>query len=182
VRASQEQDYREWALARRDQLRRTAFLLCGDWHLADDVTQTALIKMYAAWPRIRSDDKPDAYAHRVLVNAWLDERRRPWRRSERGSERGGDHPVTAGLPDLTDQALTRQVVLRALAALAPRQRAVIVLRYWEDLSVQQTASVLSCSVGTVKSQTSKAHDRLRTLLGDRVDDFAHHASTASEDR
>ena len=178
MRASQEQDYREWALARRDQLRRTAFLLCGDWHLADDVTQTALIKMYAAWPRIRRDDKPDAYAHRVLVNSWVDERRRPWRRSERG----GDRPATAELPDLTDQALTRQVVLRALGALAPRQRAVIVLRYWEDLSVQQTASALNCSVGTVKSQTSKAQDRLRTLLGDRVDDFAHHATTTSEER
>ena len=178
MRPSQEQDYREWALARRDHLRRTAFLLCGDWHLADDVTQMTLIKMYAAWPRIRRDDKPDAYAHRVLVNCWLDERRRPWRRSERSNE----VLSPAGLPDLTDDALTRQVVLRALAALAPRQRAVVVLRYWEDLNVAQTAAILNCSVGTVKSQTSKAQTRLRTLLGDRVADFAHHGSTRPEAR
>jgi RNA polymerase sigma-70 factor (sigma-E family) len=159
-----ERDFREWAHARRDRLRRAAFLLSGDWHLADDLTQTTLTKMFVAWPRIRGAEGPDAFAHRVLVNAFVDDRRRPWRR-ERGTAELPDAPARDG----TDAVLDRQVVLAALARLPARQRAVIVLRFWEDLSIDQTAAVMSCSPGTIKSQTAKAQQHLREHLGSRLD-------------
>ena len=121
MREAHEQEFRQWAHARRSQLRSTAFLLCGDWHLADDLTQATLTKMFVAWPRIRASDGPDGYAHRVLVNAFLDDRRRPWRR-----ERSVDVLPEPPTRDRTDAVVDRQVVLDALAQLPPRQRAVLV--------------------------------------------------------
>jgi RNA polymerase sigma-70 factor (sigma-E family) len=151
--------------ARRSHLRRTAYLLCGDWHAADDLVQTALLKLYLAWPRIRSAGAQDAYARRIVVRSHLDERRRPWRRESVGLD-GFDHaaPESVSLED-TDELLT------ALAALPPRQRATVVLRYWCGLTVDEAARDLGCSDGTVKSQTARAIASLRSAL--TVDDVTH---------
>jgi RNA polymerase sigma-70 factor (sigma-E family) len=154
-----EDAFRAFALSRRPALRRTAYLLCGDWHQADDLVQAALVKLYVAWPRIRSGEQPDAYMHRILVRCYLDERRRPWRREssvEIVDDRGAVARPTDELLDLR----------AALARLPRRQRATLLLRFWVDASVAQTADALGCSEGTVKSQTARALNTLRELLGD----------------
>jgi RNA polymerase sigma-70 factor (sigma-E family) len=153
------EDYREYVSARLDGLRRTAYLLCGDWHLADDLVSAALLKLLRHWRRVAVMENPDAYVRRTLLRCLLDERRRPWRREaswEWPPEHGADHvdgPVT-----------DRVVVVAALAALPPRRRAVVVLRYFCDLSVEDTAAELGCSIGTVKSQTARALETLRTIM------------------
>jgi RNA polymerase sigma-70 factor (sigma-E family) len=159
-----DQDYTEFVLARVTSLRRTAFLLCGDWHRAEDLVQTALVRLYVAWPRIRAAGAPDAYVRKILVNAVIDESRRPFRRFERTAAEPVDVPARTGNVDAAMD------VRAALAGLTPGQRAVVVLRYWEDLSVEATAGVLGCSVGTVKSQAAKGLAALRRLLvaGDTV--------------
>jgi len=143
--------------ATRRRLCRLAYLVCGDRDRAEDVVQTALAQVYARWGNIRRDEGPHKYVHRAVVNAAIDERRRPWRR---------EHPSDQ-LPDLPsphDDGLTLHVV-SALAALPPRQRAVVVLRYVEDLDVEHTADLLGISTGTVKSQAAKGLEALRGLLG-----------------
>ncbi|HEX6339379.1 MAG TPA: SigE family RNA polymerase sigma factor [Jiangellaceae bacterium] len=144
--------------ARRRYLRRTAYLICGDWHMAEDLVQTALVKLYSAWPRIRREGAEDAYARRTIVRAYLDERRRPWRREHIGLD-GFDPVQRTPLPFEDSDAL-----IRALKALPARQRATIVLRYWSGLSVDEAAAELGCSAGTVKSQTARAISTLRGLL------------------
>ena len=160
--------FREFALARRAALRRTAYLVGGDWHLADDVVQEALARLYADWPRLVARGTVDAYARKVVVNGVLAHRRRPWRREI----------ATAG-PDLPDRVDpggvddgTRDALLRALAGLGASQRAVVVLRYWEDLSVEEVARVLGCTTGNVKSQAARGLARLRAALAadDDTDD------------
>jgi RNA polymerase sigma-70 factor (sigma-E family) len=143
-------------------LYRTAYLLLGDHAEAEDLVQTALAKTYASWSRVRSLEAAPAYARTVLVNtaaSWV--RRRGWR-NERPTADLPDHPAVTG--DLAD----RPTLVAALATLAPRQRAVVVLRYYDDLSVAEVAAALGCSEGTVKSQTHDALGRLRALLGDSV--------------
>ena len=151
--------YREYVGGRLDQLRRTAYLLCGDWHTADDLVSTALVKLLKHWSRVSAMDNIDAYARRVLMRAWLDERRRPWRR---------EHP-RAQLPEAAARAgydvADRMAILALLAELPARRRAVLVLRFFCDLSVEETAEALGCSTGTVKSQTARALEALRTRLG-----------------
>ena len=158
--APHEAAFRAFAVMRRPSLRRTAFLLCGDWHQADDLVQAALVKLYVAWPRIRESEPPDAYAHRVLVRCYLDERRRPWRRESPVDT--VDDNAAPGRPsdDLLD-------LRAALAQLPRRQRATLLLRFWLDASVAQTADALGCSEGTVKSQTARALTTLRGLLDDQ---------------
>jgi RNA polymerase sigma-70 factor (sigma-E family) len=153
--------FRAFAISRRPQLRRTAFLLCGDWHQADDLVQTALVKLYVAWTRVRGDGPPDGYLHRILVRCYLDERRRPWRRES--PVELVDDSASAARPeeDLLD-------LRAALARLPKRQRATLLLRFWLDLSVGQTADALGCSDGTVKSQTARALTTLRGQLADPV--------------
>ena len=159
--AANEDAFRGFALSRRPTLRRTAFLLCGDWHQADDLVQTALVKLYVAWPRVRGDGPPDAYTQRILVRCYLDERRRPWRR-ESPVDAVDDHGTTPRPEeDLLD-------LRSALARLPKRQRATLLLRFWLDMSVAQTADALGCSEGTVKSQTARALTSLRELLADPV--------------
>lgn len=165
MRRVDEERFREFARGNAVALRRSAFLLCGDWHLADDLTQTTLIKLHGAWPRIGHRHEPVSYARKILLRTWLDERRRPWRRAER---HGGDLPDNAD-PAAGPAALQDVVALRAelfglLGALPPRQRAVLVLRYFESLSVGETAAVLGCSEGTVKSQASRGLSVLRARL------------------
>jgi RNA polymerase sigma-70 factor (sigma-E family) len=156
-----EAAFRAFAVSRRPSLRRTAYLLCGDWHQADDLVQAALVKLYVAWPRIRDQEQPDGYTHRVLVRCYLDERRRPWRRESPADP--VDDLVIAVQP--ADELLDLRA---ALARLPRRQRATLLLRYWLDASVAQTADALDCSEGTVKSQTARALTTLRTLLDDHA--------------
>ena len=152
-----EAAFRAFALDRRTPLRRTAYLLCGDWHHADDLVQNTLVKLYVAWRRI-DNEVPDAYARRTLMRCFLDERRRPWRR---------ETPVLE-VPDAaeTDGAAIELDIATALNRLTPRQRATVVLRFWADASVAETAAALNCSEGTVKSQTARAIAQLREFLGD----------------
>lgn len=151
--------FRAFALSRRPALRRTAYLLCGDWYQADDLVQSALVKLYVAWPRVRGTDPPDAYVQRILVRCYLDERRRPWRRESPVEHMDHDGPVARPEEDLLD-------LRSALAGLPRRQRATLLLRFWLDMSVAQTADALDCSEGTVKSQTARALTTLRDVLGD----------------
>lgn len=161
MRRQADEEFRDWAGASRPGLRRTAFLLSGDWFLADDLVQDALVRIYRAWPRLRRRGDLGGYSRRVLVNLFLDHQRRPARR-----ERPTD--VIPDLPGPADGADgERQKVLDALREVAPRQRAVLILRYWEDLSIGQTAQLLGTSTGTVKSQTSRGLATLREALAER---------------
>ena len=158
--AADEAGYREYVIHRLDGFRRTAFLLCGDWHQADDLVSIALVKLLRHWRRVSVMEQPDAYVRRVLLRTWLDERRRPWRR---------EHP-TEVVPDRPDPARADREahtdVMALLAELPPRRRAVLVLRYFCDLSVEQTAAALGVTEGTVKSQAARALDTLRARLVD----------------
>jgi RNA polymerase sigma-70 factor (sigma-E family) len=160
-RTPSDGEFTQFAHASWASLYRTAYLLLGDAAEAEDLVQTALAKTYAAWPKVRDVHAAPGYARTVLVNtasSWF--RKRSWR-NERPTET---------LPDLGHEhdPSDRPALMSALALLPPRQRAVVVLRYYEDLSVAQAASALGVSEGTVKSQTSDALARLRTLLGDAV--------------
>ncbi|MBQ0982403.1 MULTISPECIES: SigE family RNA polymerase sigma factor [Micromonospora] len=144
--------------ARSDAMRGTAYLLCGDWHRAEDLVQSTFTKLYMAWNRTSRHEVLDAYVRQILLRTFLDERRRGWWRQERVTSEAVEQAVTADSPE------ERLVLLRALAGVPPRQRAVLVLRYWEDLSVEETASLLGCSPGTVKSQAARGLETLRRVL------------------
>lgn len=165
MRTADEDRFREFARGHAVGLRRSAYLLCGDWHLADDLVQTTLIKLYNVWPRVGQRQVPVSYARKILLRCWLDERRRPWRRIER---RDGDVPegvdLTAEPAAIQDAAGLRAELVGLLSVLPPRKRAVLVLRYFEALSVEETAATLGCSVGTVKSQTARGLAVLRARL------------------
>jgi RNA polymerase sigma-70 factor (sigma-E family) len=158
VKRSDDDDYREFVAARLEPLRRTAYLLCRDWHTADDLVSITLGKLYRHWRRVRAADNVDAYARGVLTHAWLDERRRPWRREA----------ATAVVPDVASagpegRLTDREALHDLLASLGARQRAVVVLRFYCDLSVEQTAEILGISTGTVKSQAARGLETLRSL-------------------
>lgn len=160
-----EHQFREFAQQQALPLRRFAYLLCSDWHLAEDVVQNALVKIYRVWPRLQQRETLTRYARQTVLRCWLDEKRRPWRRSEARDGKLPDVPDPTVDPAADgDRASDRQHLMRALAELAPRQRAVVVLRFWEDLSVAETAETLRCSDGNVKSQQSRALTRLRAVL------------------
>ncbi|MEV6816074.1 SigE family RNA polymerase sigma factor [Micromonospora sp. NPDC051296] len=158
--------YREYVTARLDSLRRTAYLLCGDWHTADDLVSTALVKLLRHWRRVSAMDNPDAYVRRTLLRVWLDERRRPWRREDSWAQ-VPDRAVGPAVEGTAD----RLAILALLAELPQRRRAVLVLRYFCDLSVEETARELGCTPGTVKSQAARAIETLRgRLVGSVVAD------------
>lgn len=156
---AEETQFRDFAAARIAKLRRVGFLICGDWHLAEDAVSTVLTKLYSAWPRVKHVEHLDAYVRSMLIHAIVDERRRPWRR-----ELPVDFtdPVTAGAG--SDVVNDRIVLREALDRMPPRRRAVLVLRYFEQLTIEETADAMDCSVGTVKSQTTRALATLRELL------------------
>jgi RNA polymerase sigma-70 factor (sigma-E family) len=154
-----DREFRAYFEARAGVLRRTAYLLCGDWHRAEDLAQTALAKLYVAWPRISRDGQVDAYVRKIVVRAAIDDSRRWFRRHERAMSAVPD-TVPAPAPGVDDVLDVR----RALADLPIGQRAVVILRYWEDLPVAETAELLGCSEGTVKSQAAKGLATLRRLL------------------
>ncbi|MFJ8044064.1 SigE family RNA polymerase sigma factor [Kitasatospora sp. NPDC096147] len=165
----------ELTAGRTAQLYRTACLLTGgDTHLAEDLVQETLARMYAIWRRQNSwlagrsrIEDPGAYAHQVLVRTFLNHRRR---------KSSGELPI-AELPETgaprADSAL-RLTLLDALAQLPPKDRAVLVLRHWEDRSIEETAEVLRSSPGAVRTRTTRALARLRDLLGDSLAELAHH--------
>lgn len=154
--------FAELFAARAAALRRTAYLLCGDWHRAEDLAQTAFAKLYAAWPRLRDRGAADAYLRRTLMRTFLDDNKRGWRR-EYATDAVPERPLHDEWPE------ERLALLDAMAQVAPRQRACLVLRFYDDLSVESTAELLGCSVGTVKSNTSRGLDTLRALLGDDIE-------------
>ena len=146
-----------YVAARRPQLFRTACLLCGDPHRAEDVVQDALVRLYAAWDRVARIDNIDGYVRRIIVNAHYSDRRRPWRRESAAEPR--DVPMEPGFPVEDAEA-----VRSALAALPPGQRRVIVLRHIWNLTIEETAAELGISASTVKSQSADALAALRRAL------------------
>jgi RNA polymerase sigma-70 factor (sigma-E family) len=150
--------FQEYFAARSDAMRGTAYLLCGDWHRAEDLVQQTFTKIYLAWRRIQRHEAMDAYTRQTLVRTYLSERRRGWFRFESVSDELQDSSGPGVHPE------ERMVLLEALAKVPPKQRACLVLRYWEDMSVEQTAAVLRCSEGTVKSQAARGLQTLRGLL------------------
>ena len=161
ARPPTDEEFTDFVQAAWPALYRTAYLLVGDRGLAEDLVQTALAKTYVSWGRVRDLGAAGVYARTVLVNtasSWF--RRRSW----------SSEVATADLPDeaVTLPDSDRPMVVAALRALPPRQRAVVVLRFYEDLTVEQTAAALGVNAGTVKSQTSHAMTKLRSLLGESV--------------
>ncbi|MEV5001447.1 SigE family RNA polymerase sigma factor [Nocardioides sp. LML1-1-1.1] len=154
--ARRDEAFAAYVARRRPQLFRTAWLLCGDPHRAEDVVQAALTRLYVAWPRVQRADSVDAYVRRAVVNAHLDEGRRPWRREAPAS----DHLPEEAVPAPEEHG----DLWAALRVLPPGQRRVVVLRHWWGLSVEETAADLGISPGTVKSQTSAALAALRASL------------------
>lgn len=155
-----DDDFTAFAAAAVADLRRTAFLMCGDWQRAEDTAQEALIRVYQSWERVRRRESLLAYARRTAVRILIDDARRPSRRESPGRVDVGSPQVAGPHTEVAE----RDAMLTALAALPPRRRACVVLRYYHDLSVADTAQALGCSEGTVKSQTSAALATLRGLL------------------
>jgi RNA polymerase sigma-70 factor (sigma-E family) len=156
MRAGDDADFREFARARALALRRTAYLLCGDWHLAEDLVQNALLKLHRVWPKITRRGPVDNYARRVLLRCWLDEQRRPWRRRER---RDGVVPEQAS-PASAESAIS-DPLLRALAEVPAKQRAAVVLRYVNDLPHREIARVLDCSEAAARRSLHEGLAKLR---------------------
>ncbi|MFG3342644.1 SigE family RNA polymerase sigma factor [Glycomyces sp. NPDC048151] len=152
----QEREFREYVQARRPGLLRTAYLMCGDWHRAEDAVQSSMIKLYGAWAKTKPETA-DAYTRRIVTNTLIDESRRGWFRRERSYSELPDGIIDGSRPE------ERLAAVSALAQLPPRQRATLVLRFWEDLPVEETARILRCSAGTVKSQTARGLQTLRDL-------------------
>jgi len=165
-----ERAFTEYFSSRQTWLRGVAYLLCQDSHRADDLLQTTAIKLYTYWHRTAQIQNLDSYVRRILIHVYLAELRSPW------WKRVLPHWELDGAVDAPDPA--EALDLRAaLRALPPRQRATVVLRYYDELSVQETADVLRCSTGTVKSQTARALAALRRTLSDSDDDAADVPST-----
>lgn len=153
-----EQSYCDFVTARRSGLLREAYLLVGDVHLAEDLVQTVLAKIYVAWHRVSASDAPDAYVRRVLINTNISRHRR----------RRVAEVLTDALPDAVDAvSMPSQVpsdaVVDALMGLSRRQRTAIVLRFWDDLPESAVAELMGCSVGSVRTHTARAMARLRAL-------------------
>jgi RNA polymerase sigma-70 factor (sigma-E family) len=152
-----ESDFVAYAEARVLRLRQRAYLLCHDWHLAQDLTQITLARLYASWRKITKTGNVDAYAAKVMVRAFLDHKRR----------KSSGEVVTDSIPERADTRSPdlRLTLLEALRGLPPRERAIVVLRYWEDHSVDVVAEMLGTSPGVVKTQSMRALAQLRTSLG-----------------
>ncbi|WP_307834720.1 SigE family RNA polymerase sigma factor [Paractinoplanes lichenicola] len=158
-KAARDQEFTAFVESTATRLRRSAYLMCRDWHLAQDLTQQTFTKMYASWERLKSGTNLDAYSRRVLMNLVFDQQKRL-----KGSE-----IVLAELPDRPDAAANpelRLTLVEALAGLSVEDRAVLVLRHAEDHSVETVATILGVSSSVVKMRNTRALSRLRTLLGD----------------
>ncbi|MEU8259642.1 SigE family RNA polymerase sigma factor [Micromonospora sp. NPDC048999] len=161
AQTARQAEFTAFVAATAPGLRRTAYLMCRDWHLAQDLTQITFAKMYASWGRIRGTANPEAYSRRVLVNAIFDQKKR----------RSDSELVLAELPEAPhhppdDTPELHITLLRALATLSIRDQAIVVLRHWEDQSVETVAGILGVSVSVVKTQNARALSRLRAVLGE----------------
>jgi len=155
--SNQDADFSDYVSANAEKVRFTAYLLCADWHEAEDIAQIAFIRLYQSWQRIDRSEPIDAYVKRTVVRVFLNNRRRLWRTIERlASVPPEPLPEAAAAPE------SRMVIWAALSQVPRRQRAALILRYWEDFSLTETAAILGCSIGTVKSQCARG---LRTLRG-----------------
>ena len=158
--AEDGEEFREFASARAGQLFRIAYLVCGDWHEAQDLVQTTLAKLFVAWHRVQRTQSPDSYARKVLINAYLSERRR-----KRTSEMPVADPALPITVSTGDDADLRLTLVAALRKLPPRSRAVVVLRHLDDYSIEAVADALGVSAAAVKSLNSRGLAQLRDLLG-----------------
>ena len=154
--AKRDEEFAAYVAASRPALWRTAYLLCGNVAQADDLVQSALLKLYRAWPRLVRGDRLDGYVRRIIANSHIDEIRRPWRRETEPLE--GHEPVTERKND------DHSALIRALKALPAGQRRVVVLRHYWGLSVAETATDLGISEGTVKSQCAMGLHKLEVAL------------------
>lgn len=152
-----DEEFAQFVMGAHASLLRTARLLTGDRHSAEDLLQAALVRVYLRWSRSADWGSPHAYARKTVVNLYATWRRRRWHTEVVRPE--ADHTPDAG--DMAGDADTRLELDRALATLPRVQRVVVVLRFYEDLSVEETADLLGCSPGTVKSRTNRALERLR---------------------
>lgn len=161
-----DREFQAFVVGRWPRLMRTAFLLTGEQHAAEDLVQSTLEQVYVAWHRVASADAPEAYVRRVMVNAHARRCRRKLREflAPRSEDAGLAHEVV-DTGDRIAQADDRHTLLKALAELPARQREAVVLRYWEDLTETQTAEAMGCSVGTVKSNAAKGIAKLRAISG-----------------
>ena len=159
-REALDREYADFVTARQMHLRRIAYAICGDWNRAEDLLQTALTKLYVAWPRLHQDGREEAYTRQIIVRANIDESRRPWRRERPGLD-AHDRAARVELP-----YEERSALFDALQQLPPMQRRAVLLRHWLGLSVEETAAELRVSTGTVKSSTSRGLVRLRAALSD----------------
>ena len=160
----EEERFSVYVTARRDQVRRTAYLMCGDWHRADDLTQIAFVKLYGAWAQIRDYGALDAFVRRCLMRATVDESRRPWRREHSAAELPEVADISPISGDIASGVVDREMIRQALVQVPAGQRAVLVLRYYEGLDVAATAAALECSEGNVKSQTARGLAALKAAL------------------
>ena len=158
-------EFTEFAAARSGPMFRTAWLLTGDWHLAEDLVQESLGKIFRNWRGIASIYDPAAYARTVLVRTFISHRRLR-SAGERPATKIPEHPVRDGDADL------RMTLLDGLGQLEPKDRVVLVLRYWEDRSVEETAAELGLSAGAVRSRSFRALERLRVVLADNNGDLS----------
>jgi RNA polymerase sigma-70 factor (sigma-E family) len=168
-----DDEFAEFVRAQSRRLTHAAFLLTGDRHLAEDAAQTALVRTYAAWSRVRRQDAY-AYARSVLINHLTDRWRRPLR--EYSTEQVPERPVA---DDLAERVTRRRWLMQALAVLTPRERAVIVLRHYFDLPEAEVAYELDVNVGTVKSMNARALAKLR-IHAEQPDDHASSTSGARQ--
>ncbi|WP_431910504.1 SigE family RNA polymerase sigma factor [Micromonospora carbonacea] len=157
MKADDEQAFREFVTSQMASLRKLAYMTCGDWHTAEDAVANALIKLYPRWRRL---ERPDLYVKTMVYRAAIDETRRPWRR-ERSV---GDAMPDVALRDPATATDERMRLRAALDAVPARQRAAVVLRHYLGLSLEDTAGVLDCTVGTAKSQVSRGLAKLREAL------------------
>ena len=164
-----DEDFTAWVLARQNGLVRTAYLLCGDFGRAEDLVQTVLAKAYLSWDRVSQASSPDAYVRRMLVNENTSWWRRTWRSREVSVAEVRDWSEDS----LADSVADREFVVAALRALPERQRAAVVLRYYEDLAEAEVAEILGCSIGTVKSQCSRGLASVRASLREIADRAVH---------
>lgn len=159
-------EFTAFVQASQASLRRTAYLMCGDWQLASDYVQDALIRVYRHWPRLRGEAEARSYARKAVVSVVIDAKRR----------RSSTELPTAEVPDVparsdvTDRTADRDVLTRCLAQVPARQRACLVLRYYDDLSVSEVATALGISEGTVKSQTARGLGTLQAAFARETDD------------
>jgi RNA polymerase sigma-70 factor (sigma-E family) len=158
--AGADSEFREFMHARWPAMVRLAYGLTGDLGHAEDVAQAAFARAYASWARVRRTDDPDAYVRKIVVN----ENRNRFRKRRVAEKLTDSVLVDVAWTDATGEYDERSALIAALQRLGPRQRAVIVLRYWMDLTEHETAAALNCSVGTVKSQASRALATLRESI------------------